>query len=438
MKIFLFNIYQFLKYRKKQYPINPNKIFRELNKSQYWSREKVEKYQLEKLNALILEVRKRSKFYASRFKNLDVPLIDLNQFKNVIPFMTKRDIIENSKEIKIEGSSKSYKHSTSGSSGDPISVFISGMAEAYRKAGALRFRDWWGIKPYEKSVLIWRYENQTGGNLIDKLKKAFKFRYDVNVYSLNDDTIKVHFEKIEKFKPTYIRGYTSGVLEFTRLLDQNNLKFKKASFKVAIVTAENLFDHDRKYIEQILKCKVANEFGSAEAGLFAYECPSGSMHIYEEANYIYNDNNLSAYMTEFFNDSMPLINYKNDDKLKISNHLCSCGITLRVIEELVGRESGYIEKSDGTKLNQGILICVFIELQEIGYSQAIEKFKVIQRGNNFDVYIVPLKNYNKEVENYIDNKMRTLIGEKIIIKFHIKDKIEREKSGKLRYFVKEK
>jgi len=436
MKILLFKIYQFLKDIKNQYPLSPNKIFKELKKSQYWSREKVEKFQLEKLNTLIHDAGKNSKFYNSSFKNLNLPLNDLNQFKSIIPFITKSDIIKNSKLLKGEGSLKSYKHSTSGSSGDPLSVYISGMAEAYRKAGGLRFRDWWGIKPYEKSVLIWRYDNKTGGSLVDKLKKYFKSRYDINVYGLNDETIKDHFENIEKIRPAYIRGYTSGVLEFARLLDKNNLSFKNAKFKVVIVTAENLFDHDRKYIERILKCKVANEFGSAEAGLFAYECPSGSMHIFEEANYIYNDKNLFAYMTEFFNDAMPLINYKNDDKIKVSNDLCNCGRTLKVIEELAGRESGYIEKSDGTKLNQGILICLFIELQEKGYSQAIEKFKVIQKGNKFDVYIVPLKNFDKEVENYIRKKMRSLIGENIIIHFYLKDKIEREKSGKLRYFVR--
>jgi len=396
----------------------------------------MEIFQLEKINALIEDAKKYSQFYALKFKNLNLPLINLTEFMNLVPSISKDDIIKNTDLLISKNFTKSHKHSTSGSSGDPLSVYISSMAEAYRKAGSLRFRNWWSIKPYEKSVLIWRYDNKVGGSLIDRLKKILKFRYDVNVYSLSDKNIKEDYKNIEKFRPTYIRGYTSGVLEFARLLDKNRLIFKKAKFKVAIVTAENLFDHDRRFIEKVLNCKVANEFGSAEAGLFAYECPSGSMHIYEEANLIFNDEDSSAYMTEFFNDSMPLINYKNDDKIIITDDRCECGRTLRVIKDLIGRESGYIKKPDGTMLNQGILIAIFIGMQEEGYKEAIKKFKVMQKGNNFDVYIVPMKNYNDNAENYVKKKMCSVIGENINIKIHIKDKIEREKSGKLRYFVR--
>ena len=114
------------------------------------------------------------------------------------------------------------------------------MAEVYRKAGSIRLKDWWNIKPYDKSVLIWRYENKSNGNIIYRIKKFFLFRYDINVYSLNDTNIKRHFNYIEKFKPVYIRGYASGILELAELLKKHNLKFKKAKLKVVITTAENL------------------------------------------------------------------------------------------------------------------------------------------------------------------------------------------------------
>ena len=438
VKNIIFNIYFYFKFKKKKYPTSPNRILKYLLKSQYYLAEEIQRYQLERINKLVFEAKNYSKYYNNSYKPLKSPLKSLNEFQNTVPAINKSDIIENSKSLRSKNFTTKYQHATSGSSGDPVTVYTSALAEVYRKAGHLRFKEWWGIKPLDKSVLIWRYENSVGTNIIKRFKKIFKSRYDINVYNLNDKNINKHFDFIEKFKPTYIRGYTSGILEFAKLLYKHNLEFKRAKFKVVIVTAENLFDHDRKFIESVLKCKVANEFGSAESGYIAYECPQGCLHIYEEAIFVYQDENSFAYITELYNDSMPLINYKNDDKIKISTNHCKCGRTSRVIESLMGRESGYIMRSDGTKLNQGILIAIFIGLQEEEFGkEAIKKFKVIQRDKNFDVFIVPLSNYNVQVENYIKNQMSLVIGNDINISIYLKDQIEREKSGKLRYFIRE-
>lgn len=433
----VYRIYDYFKFKKKGYPENPVKISKILNESQYWTRKNLEEYQLDKLNSLLLCAKENSDYYSNSLKNVDLPLCNISEFKNIIPIIKKNEIIEYSNLLKSKFYSNKYRHTTSGSSGDPLSVYISGMAEAYRKAGSIRFKSWWNIKPYDKSVLIWRYDNKSNGNIVNRVKRFFLFRYNINVYSLSDTNIKKYFDYIEKYRPAYIRGYTSGILEFAELLKKHNLKFNKAKFKVVITTAENLFEDDRKFIENVFNCKVANEFGSAEAGLFAYECPSGSMHIFEEANYIYTDDISFAHITEFFNNSMPLINYKNDDKIVISDKECNCGRSLRVIDDLIGRESGYIRKTDGTKLNQGILISIFIGLNEEGFEESVKKFKIVQKGNEFRIFIVPLNHYNKKVENHIKDKMYSEIGNNIKIKFILKDKIEREKSGKLRYFVRE-
>ncbi|MDJ0645024.1 MAG: hypothetical protein QNJ57_03485, partial [Flavobacteriaceae bacterium] len=395
MKKIIFDIYHYFKNRRKL-SSDPEKLFNELNKSQYWSREEMEKHQLDKLNQLLSFSKKNSEFYSNHYKTLSLPFTSLEDFVRKTDCVTKEMIVNRSDEFKTPTFSNNFKHTTSGSSGDPLSVNIASNAEAYRKAGRRRLNSWWGVNQYDKSVLIWRFDNYQGNNPLQKFKDYFKQRYCVNVFSLNDRTIFEHYRKIEKIRPVYIRGYSSGVIEFAKLLKSNNLKFEKAKFKVVITTSENLFDHDRKLIEEVLNCKVANEYGSAEAGLFAYECPEGSMHLFEEANYIYNDTNLNAYVTEMYNDAMPLINYKNEDKIKITNVPCKCGRTLRVIEELQGRESGYIYRVDGGKVNQGMLIDIFIGLQEAGFENAVKKFKVIQRQKKLDVDIVPMENFNQK------------------------------------------
>jgi len=437
MRLYFFKIYQFFKFIKIGYPESPNKILKLLMESQFWSREKMENYQLDKLNRLLLTVFDSSIFYMKIYKNLNLSFINLEQFRSQIPLIDKKSVIENSNNFKTKNFSNRNMHATSGSTGEPLVTYISGKSEAYREACRMRFRSWWGIKENDKNVYIGRSYSSSDVSLSSRVKKQLRARYDIDIFTLNNNTIIKYFNKIESFKPAFIRGYKSGVLEFSELMEKNNLRFKCFDLKVVIVTAEKLYEEERKYIEKILGCKVANEYGAVEAGLFAYECPNGSMHINEEAVYMFTNGENEAIVTEFFNDSVPLINYKNEDIILISDNYCSCGRTSRIISDVKGRVSGYIKKSNGSRINQLILPIIFRKFYEDKYKNTIRKYKVIQKGKTFTVKIVPLEDFNQECEDYVRKRMYEEIGDDIVVKFDIVDIIERDKSGKFTIFNRE-
>ena len=434
MKFYFYKIYQFFKFNSIGYPISPNQIFKFLLKSQYWTREAMRNYQLEKLNDLIKFTNKSSRYYSKSYENKELILSKLNELPFKIPLTNKKEIIENYPETKTKNYKKKHKHATSGSTGEPLVTYISGLAEAYREASRMRFRSWWGIKEYDKSVYIGRAYTIDDGSLIFKIKRYLRHRFDIDIFDLNDNTIVKYYDQIEKFKPVFIRGYKSGILEFAELMDKNNLRFNKFKLKVTIVTAEALFEIERRYIEKILNCKVANEYGAVEAGLFACECPAGSMHINEESVYMYTNNQNEAIVTELFNDSIPLINYKNDDLIIISDDYCSCGKTSRIIEEVQGRVSGYIEKPDGSRINQLIIPIIFRKFYEDKFKRMIRRYKVFQKNHIFKIQIIPLSNYNGECEEYIRTRMFEEIGQDININFELVNEIKRGKNGKFTFF----
>ncbi len=431
------SIYQLLVFKKRNYPLSPIKIFNLLLSSQYWSREKMRIYQLERLNELLKISYESSNYYKKVFRNVDLPIKSIEEYKRMIPPIDKITIINNSEGIRTKLYTNYFKHASSGSTGDPLRIYISGLSEVYRKAGHMSFRSWWGIKDGEKSVLIMRVDSSVTRNPIKKIKKYFRKRYDLNVFDLNESNIKRYFLDIEKFKPSYIRGYKSGILEFAELMEKNQLKFNNFKLKVVIVTSEVLLEEERIIIERVLDCRVANEYGSAENGFIAFECPVGKMHIYEEANYVFNNVDNKVIITDLFNNSMPLINYENNDKIIISDEYCECGRTSRLVEKIEGRVTNYILKPDGTKLNEYILMVIFYELYtKDKHNKAIEKFKIYQNGLDFLIKIIPLENYNESCEKFIRKRMYEEIGKEIKIKFEIVEIIEREKSGKLTYFVR--
>ena len=434
MNFYFYKIYQFVKFKSIGYPISPNQIFKFLMKSQYWTREVMRNFQLEKLNDLIKFTNKSSRYYSKIYENKELTLSKLNELPSKIPLTTKKEIIENYPETRTENFTKKYKHATSGSTGEPLITYISGYAEAYREACRMRFRSWWGIQEYDRNVYIGKAYSNNDGSLFFKIKRYIRGRLDIDIFHLNDNSIVKYYNQIEKFKPVFIRGYKSGILEFAELMDKNNLKFKNFKLKVTIVTAETLFENERRYIEKILNSKVANEYGAVEAGLFACECPVGSMHINEESVYMYTNNQNEVIVTELFNDSIPLVNYKNDDLIIISDDPCSCGITSRIIKEVQGRVSGYIVKPDGSRINQIIIPIIFRKFYENKFKRMIRKYKVIQEAQTFTIKIIPLDNYNKECEEHIRTRMFKEIGHDIIVNFEIVNEIKRGKNGKFTFF----
>ena len=434
MNFYFYKVYQFFKFKSIGYPKSPNQIFKFLIKSQYWTREKMKNYHLEKLNDLIKYAAKSSRYYSKIYENTDLVLLELNEFKSKIPLTNKKEIIENFQNSKTKNFTKKYKHATSGSTGEPLITYISGLSEVYREAGRMRFRSWWDIKENDKNVYIGRAYSINDGSLFFSFKKYLRRRLDIDIFHLSDSTIVKYYNDIERFKPKFIRGYKSGILELAELMDKNNLRFKNSKLKVAIVTAEILYENEKRYIEKVLNCKVANEYGAVEAGLFAYECQSGSMHINEESVYIYTNKNNEAIMTELFNDSIPLINYKNDDLILFSDEYCSCGVTSRIIKEIQGRVSGYVVRPDGSRINQLIIPIIFRKFYEDKFNRMVRRYKVIQKGNTFIIKIIPLENYNSECEDYVQKRMYEEIGNDINIKFEIVDDIKRGKNGKFTFF----
>ena len=192
---------------------------------------------------------------------------------------------------------------------------------------------------------------------------------------------------------------------------------------------------DRSHIQNTLQCPVANEYGSVEAGLFAYECPSGSMHTFEESNYLYTNENNELISTELHNWCTPLINYNTGDKITFSKSQCKCGRTLKIIKNIEGRTGDTILKSNGEELSQYFFYYFFKYLHD-EFQHSIMQYKIIQNNMTFDIYYVSGNNKSEIVLHRLKEKMYNEIGKEILINFIKVNSIPKEKSGKIRFFYR--
>jgi phenylacetate-CoA ligase len=94
-----------------------------------------------------------------------------------------------------------------------------------------------------------------------------------------------------------------------------------------------------------------------------------------------------------------------------------------------GRKEDFIRTKDG-KLIHAAYLCYTLK------EDTVHEFKMYQQDiNSLLVQIVKSPSFRSDTERVLENNLRTALGNNINIKFEYMDKIPREKSGKLRYFV---
>ncbi len=161
------------------------------------------------------------------------------------------------------------------------------------------------------------------------------------------------------------------------------------------------------------------------------------MHLQEESIFGWTNTNNEWIVTEFHNKLMPMINYQIEDKVFLSEEKCSCGRSLRLIKKIEGRTGDMIKKPDGNLLSQYIIYYMIEELEEIGLKNCIKNFKLIQKNNVFEFYFIKGNNYSEKAIDYIREQMYKRIDPSISIFFNNVNSLDKEKSGKLRFFLRE-
>lgn len=241
---------------------------------------------------------------------------------------------------------------TSGSTGTPFKYQTCTWAQSFLWAGLIhswqvcgyRFGDRVGfiagsslVKPGLKHRLFYRLMN------IDTYPVAY----------LTDGIIKKYLQKIEANNTKVLYGYATAI----NMLADYLLKYKispPACLSGIICTAEMLNDNVRANLEKAFGVKIYNQYGCNEAGISAFECEHGSLHLissrcmYEVSQ----DGHLLG--TDLFNRASLFLKYDTTDLVAFAGERCSCGRIYPVINTLIGRSDDVI-----TDMNDKKIHCAF-------------------------------------------------------------------------------
>ena len=384
-------------------------------------------------------------YYQSVFqeRGIDPGDVCIRNLPNVLPVVKKVDI-KNTPERFVSSYFKNNqltKIHTSGTTGAPLVVYATKDSVQKNYAFFLRFLNMAGFATGQPSatfagrIIIPPAQNRPPYWRSNKAMNNVLF----SSYHISDSTIPAYLQELERIKITLIDSYPSAIYTIAKFINRNSIKHTIRP-RAIITSSETLLDYQRESIETAFKCKVFDQYGSAEMVAFISQCSRGSYHINSEYGIVEvlgDDDQPVGFgvpgrlvCTGFLNYAMPLIRYDTGDTAILSEKKCGCGLNFPVIESILGRKDDLLITPSGKMV--GRLDPVFKGLSHIKETQIIQ-----ESINKIRVNIVRESGFTTDISETLKKELNRRMGDDVEISIIYVDSIPRTKSGKFRSVISE-
>jgi len=334
-----------------------------------------------------------------------------------------------------------FKYNTGGSSGQPLIFYFGRERQASDAAGRIRARRWWGVEVGEPEAYIWGAPvelNKT--DWVKTVRDRLLNQLVLNAFAMSPARMDQYLDALEAFQPRCIYGYSSSVALLAAHARERGRRPRLPKLRVVCTTGEPLYDHQRSLLSEVFGVPVANEFGSRDIGFTAHEAPTGQMLLMSESivlevldpagNPVAPGEMGEAVMTGLCSAAQPFIRYRTGDMVRLSPEPDQDGRGLHVIAEVMGRQTDFLVRADGTIMHALAGIYVLRAVDGVG------EFKLIQHAPlDLEVLVVPNDRWHPAMAQTIQTGLGQRLGEEVSIRVRLLDTIPPEASGKHRYVV---
>ena len=416
-----------------------------LEKSQWWSKEKLQAYQFEELKKILTHAYEHTKYYHRIFNEAGFNPYTFNDFFEIetIPFLDKKIIREHYNDLIANNipNKKMSNRSTGGTSGDQLH-FV-----ALRNTNQTEF-------PFVESIwrrVGFRYDRDLLAVLRNDLfdeNEWFRMEYRhnkiiFNNYHLDDETMDHILEKMEECGVKYLHTYPSAAYCLANYISRSEKKYDLKLLAI-LVTSENIYPGQKDFIEKYLGGRVFTFYGHSERCCIAGWCEkTDKYHLNSEYGYtelIKEDGNVintggelgEIVCTGFSNYAMPFIRYKTGDfSSYCENQMCECGRQYRLMNDIQGRwTQEMVLRTDGS----GVSITALNMHSQI--FKNVKNYQMIQdKKGELRIQIVKSDEYGKNDEQEIIQAFKEKLGNEFNIIIQETQYIDKTKIGKQRYLI---
>lgn len=420
------------------------RVRRELERTQWWPRERLAQLQLERLRALLTRARQNVPYYRQAFRDAGFEPGAVQAFADLraLPLLTKPLIRANLERLKSERSGSLHRFNTGGSSGEPLIFFIGKERISHDVAAKWRATRWWGVDIGDRETVVWGSPIEVGAqDRLRTLRDRILRTTLLPAFEMSEARLDHFIAQIRAQQPQMLFGYPSALNFIAQHAEKRGIAMDDLGIRVAFVTSERLYDDQRSRIGKVFGCRVANGYGGRDAGFIAHECPAGGMHITAEdiiVETIRPDGSPcepgeagEIVTTHLATGEFPFIRYRTGDVGVLGETQCACGRGLPLLQQIHGRTTDFVVAQDGTVMHGLALIYVLRDLP------GVEAFRVVQHSRDrTTVKLVVDSSVDRGAHAAsIVRGFQRRLGERVLVDVEFVEEIAAEKSGKFRYIV---
>ena len=418
-------------------------VWKALEASQWCTTDGVAALQLENLRRFLEKIAQTVPYYEALFKALNFNPEQISSLADLqaLPLLDKATIRANTDALKARNAQGMKRFNTGGSSGEPLIFYLGNERVSHDVAAKRRATRWWDVDIGDPEIVVWGSPIELGAQDRVRLVRDALFRTELlSAFEMSSENLQRFVERIRQVRPKMLFGYPSSLALIGQYALEQGIALDGLGIKVAFVTSERLYDHQRMAIEQAFGCPVANGYGGRDAGFIAHACPEGSLHITAEdmvleivdssGQVLPAGESGEIVVTHLFTSEFPFVRYRTGDVGVLAKKPCRCGRGLPVLASVEGRTTDFVTAADGTILHGLALIYVLRDMP------GVANFRIVQESLELTrVEVVPRGELTAVMVKEIERGLQARLGLKVAIEVEEVAEIVREASGKFRYVV---
>lgn len=411
-----------------------------LQESQWWSREKLEEYQMQQLGKLLQHAYENVPYYRNVFDERGLKPKDIQDFSDLkrLPYLEKDTFKSRfdemmARNIELEGLHMGH---TSGTTGKPLQFYVD--MSTSQKELAFIYHQWSrvGYKPKDTRVELRGAVNRRKPVNYDPTFKILRLSPLVN----SKEIATYYLKRMKAVGAKFLHGYPGAIASFSHTVKKYRLAVP-FQLKAVLFVSEAVYEWEREVVREIFNCRVFSHYGMAEKVVSAAECEDSQQYHcipqYGVTEIAPDTHEIIG--TGFRNYVNPFIRYRTTDiaSMPISSGCEKCGRNYYpVFVEVEGRLEDFIITPQGTLITPAVITHPFKDLQTIKDTQVVQESpdRIILRAVPWDEGDLQL--FEAEISKLCQD-LQEILGAGMQVKGEMTEEIERPKSGKFKWIRSE-
>lgn len=354
-------------------------------------------------------------FHPSKVKTLE----DLHR----VPIITRKMIQDAQAQDalalvpKSKRRSVSWKQTTSGSSGLPITICASRVERLKILAVILRGYRHNGVRYFDTNVTIKDPIDIAKPNIVQRLG-GFRHEY----YDIYQPVEEIYEQISRKWKSiAVLKSMPSDFANLGWFIKSQNLSFPEV--RLLFTDSEKLDDLTRLFIENVFGTRAIDFYATTEVGVVAFQTAGsgGKYHVNDDAvlvetarNAQLDEQDEDLIVTGLVNFTTPIIRYQIGDVVTSGNREPVGKLPFTTLERIHGKYLDFLVRPDGK------IVSSHAAKQNLTHLGGIRRFQVVQReAKTLTILIAPDNGWSDAVKDEIMRLFRRDFGPEMTIDIKI-------------------